>query len=126
MGIRTNLATSLSIRKETISNFPKSKNKLKNSTMKVFGYLAFLGLAQAGWLCSITNFFNSIKNTIANRAPAIVYNGQCPNIKGSSGFDLPTYMGRWYDHAHIPSSFQPTGDSCVTADYQLTDDSSRV
>ena len=42
-----------------------------------------------------------------------------------SQVDLKKYMGRWYEIASFPNSFQ-RGCQCTTADYQLTDNKVKI
>lgn len=38
--------------------------------------------------------------------------------------DLPRYLGKWYEIAYIPSSFEPAGTTDTTAEYSLNEDGS--
>ncbi|KAI8424832.1 hypothetical protein MSG28_006760 [Choristoneura fumiferana] len=51
----------------------------------------------------------------------VVFRGQCDgSISVVENFDIPRYMGTWYDIESYPQAFQD--GTCATATYTLTDD----
>lgn len=46
--------------------------------------------------------------------------GQCPNTTVQLNFNLPEYLGRWYEIQRYEADFQASLD-CVTAQYSLAD-----
>lgn len=57
----------------------------------------------------------------AGTATAETYRDTNVDIAAVSDFDLPQYLGRWYEIARFPNSFEK-GCVAVTADYAMRDD----
>ncbi|XP_018013962.1 apolipoprotein D-like [Hyalella azteca] len=49
-------------------------------------------------------------------AKAEITAGICPEWTNVETFDIPSYLGRWYEMARLPVAFE-LGISCVTVDY---------
>jgi len=50
-------------------------------------------------------------------ASQFVESGSCSNVTLQPNFDVPSYMGLWYEHAKYATVFQSTGARCTTAQY---------
>merc|ERR1711879_95936 len=65
----------------------------------------------------------SISTSLAGKP--LELDGSCPSIPAfSDKFDLNSYLGKWYNIANLPTSFQFDSNTCGTADYALNDDGS--
>ncbi|XP_018012793.1 apolipoprotein D-like [Hyalella azteca] len=58
---------------------------------------------------------------VAGLTNAYLDQGNCPSIKNVDEFDLPSYMGRWFETHRYPDGVE-MGRTCVTADYALVND----
>lgn len=58
--------------------------------------------------------------TIAHAQVVSWLDGECPQVTTKEGFDIASYMGKWYELEKYPNSFQK-GD-CGVAEYVLQDD----
>ncbi|XP_018012792.1 apolipoprotein D-like [Hyalella azteca] len=58
---------------------------------------------------------------VAGLTNAYLDQGNCPSIKHVDEFDLPSYMGRWFETHRYPDGIEK-GRACVTADYVLVND----
>ncbi|CAH1106393.1 unnamed protein product [Psylliodes chrysocephalus] len=45
----------------------------------------------------------------------------CPDVQVVQNFDLYKYLGKWYEHAKYPNSFEKEG-KCISAEYSKNDD----
>lgn len=55
----------------------------------------------------------------------LVIDTPCRELTVKSNFDIPSYMGKWYEIEKYEQSFQ-LGGHCVTAEYTLNETSSEV
>lgn len=55
----------------------------------------------------------------------LIIDSPCRELKVKTSFDIPSYMGLWYEIEKYEQSFQLGGD-CVTAEYTLNKTSSEV
>jgi len=46
----------------------------------------------------------------------------CPEVTGSSNFELDSYLGTWYNIANSPFFWMSNKNRCVTAEYSMNDD----
>ncbi|KAF2351042.1 Lipocalin/cytosolic fatty-acid binding domain, partial [Trinorchestia longiramus] len=58
---------------------------------------------------------------LAGLSNAYLDEGECPPFQTTAEFEIPLYLGRWFEAERYPTAFE-TDQSCVTADYGAIDD----
>ncbi|XP_018018424.1 apolipoprotein D-like [Hyalella azteca] len=58
---------------------------------------------------------------VAGLTNAYLDQGLCPDFQNIAAFEIPPYLGRWYEAHRYPAGFEE-GNTCVTADYGAIDD----
>ena len=65
-----------------------------------------------------------LANLIAAEVEPFMWRKRCPDVSGSSNFELNSYLGQWYNIANSPFFWMSNKNTCPTANYQLNDDGS--
>jgi len=51
--------------------------------------------------------------------PVVIWGKGCPNVSGTSNFDISRYVGQWFQLTSLPFFFASTKDTCTWAKYTL-------
>merc|ERR1712071_33872 len=68
--------------------------------------------------------FATLAGFVAADWPPTFWGSKCPMVKGSSKFDVPSYMGGWYNIANSPFFWMDSKNTCPVANYTLNSDGS--